>query len=200
MARFRVAAEGRPSRSGKALAVWRLLAGTAVAAQCALLLYVFAMGLGWTGLWWYLTVLQAAAGVALAAVALTKRPAAALLVPPVSLGLLLLFVQLDRVHTAHVCSPAVLAAADELGPIPGFTQRPEFLPELGRGCVARFNSPRPPAEVIQRYRSAGVRNGWTLAEPQRDGHAVMSRGTLVLHVRVNTWSDRGMYVMSIRAT
>jgi hypothetical protein len=165
-----------------------------------LLLSYVGLGLGWAGLWWYLTLLQGVVGLVVAGVALAKRPAAALLVPPVSFGLLFLFLLLDRVVAARVCSPEVTAAAEELGPIPGFTQRPEYRPELGKGCVARFNSPRPAAEVIERYRSAGVRHGWTLVTSQPSGRAVLRRGDLTLEVWENTWDDRGLFMMSIRRT
>jgi hypothetical protein len=178
---------------------WRVLAAVAIAAQATLLLAYFGMGLGWAGVWWYLTLLQAAVGVVVAGVALGK-PAAALLVPPVSFGLTLVFVGLDRAVAAWVCSPGVTSAADELGPVPGFTQRPEYQPEIGKGCAARFNSPRPPAEVIERYRSAGVGHGWTLAAPQPANRAVLRRGDLTLEVWENRWDDRGMYLMSIRRT
>jgi hypothetical protein len=100
-----------------------------------LLYYFVGMGLGWTGLWWYLTLLQGGIRVVVAGVALGRKPAAALLVPPISLGLMFLFVLLDGFVAARVCSPRITAAADELGAIPGFTQRPEFLPEVGKGCV-----------------------------------------------------------------
>jgi hypothetical protein len=127
-----------------------------------------------------------------------KKPVAALPVPLISLCLLLLFVKLDGLIADQVCSPDVIRAANDLGSIPGFTQRPEFRPELGKGCAARFNSPRPRAEVIERYRSAGARNGWTLAAPQPQDHAVMHKGRLTLDVWANTGDDQGMYVMSIR--
>ena len=106
--------------------------------------------------------------------------------------------QLDGLVAARVCSTDVVRAANELGALPGFTERPEFQPELGKGCAARFNSPRPRAEVIERYRSAGVRNGWTLATPQPSDHAVMHKGTLTLDVWANTRDDQGMYIMSVR--
>jgi len=134
----------------------------------------------------------------LASVALVKKPAAALLVPLISLSLMLLFVKLGGLVAARVCSPVVIGAANDLGSIPGFTERPEFRPELGKGCAARFNSPRPRAEVIERYRSAGVRNGWTLATPQPQDHAVMHKGKLTLDIWANTRDDRGMYIMSVR--
>lgn len=190
-------AGSRPS-TGSRQVTWQVLAAVAVAVQAALLLFFFAMGLGWTGLWWYLTLVQGAVGVLVAVVALMRKPAAALLVPLVSVGLMFLFVMIDRLVATEVCSAEVTAAADELGPIPGFTEQPEYRPELGEGCVARFNSPRPPAEVIERYRAAGVRNGWTLAQPQPTGHALMHRGGLTIDVRANTRDDRGLYVMSIR--
>lgn len=207
MAKYREGREGRegrevgvrPSAATRPL-VWRVFAGIAVMVQATLLVFFFAMGLGWTGLWWYLTLLQGAVGVILAGVALAKKPVVALLIPPISVGLMLLLVMLDRLVAARVCSPEIITSADALGPIPGFTQRPEYVPELGKGCVARFNSPRPPAEVIERYRSAGVRNGWTLAAPQPQDHAVLRKGTLILDVWANTRDDRGMYVMSIRTT
>jgi hypothetical protein len=199
MAQFREdpgVASPSPTRARQVM--WRVLAGVAIAVQVMLLMGFSALGLGWTGLWWYLTLVQGAVGVLLAIVALVKKPAAALLVPLISLALMLLFVGLDRLVAARVCSPNVIRAANELGSIPGFTERPEFRPELGKGCAARFNSPRPRAEVIERYRSAGVRNGWTLATPQPQDHAVMHKGKLTLDVWANTRDDRGMYIMSVR--
>jgi len=189
---------GSPSPSAARQPIWRVLAGVAVTIQVLLLMGFFFMGLGWSGLWWYLTLIQGAVGVVLASVSLVKKPVAAFLVPPISLCLMLLFVRLDGLVATRVCSTEVLSAANELGAIPGFTERPEFQPELGKGCAARFNSPRPRGEVIEWYRSAGIRNGWILATPQPVDHAVMHKGTLTLDVWANTRDDRGMYIMSVR--
>ena len=71
------------------------------------------------------------------------------------------------------------------------------MPELGKGCVARFNSPGPSAAVIEDYRAAGVRSGWTPATAQPAGHAIMHKSALTIDVWVNTGDDRGMYVMRV---
>lgn len=178
-------------------AVLRVLAVVAIMIQAMLLFGFFLMGIGWAGFWWYASITEAAAGLLVTIVAHAKKPLAALPVPFVSLGLTLLFFNLDGFIATKVCSPTIIEAANGLGPIPGFTERPEFMTELGKGCVARFNSPRPSAEVIERYRAAGLRNGWTLATSQPEGHAVLHKGTLTIDVWVNTRDDRGMYVMRV---
>jgi hypothetical protein len=53
---------GLPALRRRRQVGWRVLAGVAVAIQVMLLMGFSFLGLGWTGLWWYLTLVQAQSG------------------------------------------------------------------------------------------------------------------------------------------
>ena len=98
-----------------------------------------------------------------------------------------------------VCSPAVTAAAAELGPIPGYNdprERPEFVATL-RGCSARFNSPLAEADLMNHYRDTAQAAGWQLHGEQSTKKATMSNATVTAEVVVPLLKDYGMYVMDV---
>ena len=178
------------------LIVVRVLAWLAVVVQALLAFYYFVMGLGWAGLWWIANMVQGWGLLAVAVWGAIRRPLLALAVPVVSLVLMVLMLGADKVVSRHVCSPEAKAAVAQLGWLPNQDEDYDFLPELGNGCVARFNSGLPPTQVIDHYRTRGAAAGWEVTGSQSSSHAEVSNTAWTVQVRVNH-NDFGMYVLRV---
>jgi hypothetical protein len=168
----------------------------AVAVQALLALHYFAMGLGWAGFWWIANLVQGLGLLAVAVWAAIRKPFWALAAPVVSLGLLMVMLGGDKLVSRHVCSPEAKAAVAELGWLPNQDEDYYFVPEWGKGCVARFNSGLPSVRVIHHYRTSAAAAGWEETGSQSSSRAEVSDTAWTVQVWVNH-NDFGMYVLRV---
>ncbi len=179
------------------LIVVRVLAWLAVVVQALLAFFYFVMGMGWAGLWWIANLVQGWGLLAVAVWAAIRRPLLALAVPVVSLVLMVVMLGADKVVSQHVCSPEAKAAVAELGWLPKQDEEFYFMPELGEGCVARFNSGLPSTQVVDHYRAGGRAAGWVETGSQSSSHAEVSNTAWTVQVRVNQDDEFGLYVLQV---
>lgn len=163
-----------PPRSTTSLVLALIGAGL----QGLVLVMTVLMGLQWGG-WTYLVALAQAVVLTIVAVALAVRWRwVAILVPLVSGALSAgLFAVGYTTETAAACSQEELAAVETLEHLPGTAVT--FQGEVVNGCIARFSTDVPPAEVIAHYREQFTQDQWVITVEDATVVVAESKGIVV---------------------